>query len=142
MILKVIVFSLICSFLILRISRFRKKTIKLKVLIFSLFLIVFFIIGIFFLVLLWNSSNDLSYKYENINSTSFRILDTYNQPINNINIKGIEKKSIVQFEIDSSGLAVFYNINNERIIISAKGYKNDTILLKNYSLDTIHLKPN
>ncbi|MEC5395890.1 hypothetical protein [Bergeyella sp. RCAD1439] len=142
MIVKFIVFSLICSFLILRISYFRKKTIKLKVLIFSLFLIIFFITGIFFLILLWNSSDDFSYKYKYINSTSFRILDTYNQPINNINIKSMKKNSIVQFEIDSSGLAVFYNINNERIIISAKGYKNDTILLKNYSLDTIHLKPN
>ncbi|WP_064968162.1 hypothetical protein [Tenacibaculum ovolyticum] len=115
----------------------RKKGIKVKKIILIIFYFVA-IIGVVFLTYSWNSTKDYQdLKFQNF--TFFRILNIYNKPVKNITISDLNNSEII-FDIDSSGLTTFYNINNKSIIIKAKGYSNDTILLSN-SPDTIYLKP-
>lgn len=115
----------------------RKKGIKVK----KTILVIFYfaaIIGVVFLTYSWNlTKNYQDLKDKNIRTV--RIQNIYNKPIKNITILGLNNSEII-FDIDSSGLTTFYNINNKSIIIKAKGYSNDTILLNN-SPDTIYLKP-
>lgn len=112
---------------------------KVKVFNFFLFLSLFLVLGISFFIYLWNSSKNYPIdRYKS--STSFKILDIHNQPIHNITITDMQNSEI-SFEIDSLGIATFYDIKDRSVIIKATNYKNDTVVLKNHSLDTIHLIP-